>query len=212
MHRFREPVNGFTHMFGIVLGILGLAWLVAVTYHDLDKMLSMLIYGVSVILLYSASTTFHLVKGSAHMELWLRRLDHAAIYIMIAGTYTPLVYNVLNGFWRWGILSLVWLLALVGVVYKLLFLQDRYRNLSVALYLGMGWLGLVTLPQAVQRLDAAALLLVVAGGIIYSAGALIFMVQRPNFHRHFGHHELWHVFVLGGSVCHFAAIMGLAAA
>lgn len=207
MHRFREPVNGFTHLFGAVAAAVGLVWLIVVTYHDLDKMLSIIVYGISVILLYLASTVFHLVKGSERTVLILRRIDHAAIYIMIAGTYTPIIYNVLNGSWRWGLLVLIWTLAVIGVVYKLLFLRGDRNYLSLILYVAMGWLGVLVMPKALALMQPGAVVLIFAGGVVYSVGALIFGLEKPNFHRHFGHHEIWHLFVLAGSGLHFAAIL-----
>ncbi len=205
--RFREPVNGFTHLLGVVLGFIGLVWLVVVTRDETDKMISMIVYGISVILLYSASTTFHLVKGSERTVLFLRRLDHAAIYVMIAGTYTPIIYNVLPGMWRWHMLLLIWGLAVTGIVYKLLFLRGNRNHLSTLLYVAMGWLAVFVLPHAFHLLPSGALALIFAGGAVYSVGAVVFALEKPNFHRWFGHHELWHLFVLGGSALHFTAIL-----
>ncbi|MBZ0293389.1 MAG: hemolysin III family protein [Anaerolineae bacterium] len=208
MQRFREPVNGFTHLFGVFLGFIGLIWLVIATHDHTAKLLSVVIYGVSVIVLYSASTTFHLVKGSEKTVFLLRRIDHAAIYIMIAGTYTPIVYNILSGYWRWGMLAAIWSLAVIGIVYKLLFLQGNRNHLSTILYVAMGWMALLIFPKAIALMPLPAIVLVVAGGLVYTMGAVIFALQKPNFHRYFGHHELWHLFVLGGSALHFAAIAG----
>lgn len=206
MTRFREPVNGFTHLLGVFLGFAALVWLIVMTQDQAAKLISVTIYGVSVILLYAASTTFHLVNGSERTVLLLRRLDHAAIYIMIAGTYTPIVYNVLSGYWRWGVLVVMWALAAVGIVYKLLFLHGNRNHLSTLLYVLMGWLAILILPQALALMEPEAILLIAAGGLVYTTGAVIFALQKPNFHRHFGHHELWHLFVLGGSILHFIAI------
>jgi hemolysin III len=210
MQRFREPVNGFTHFIGVIFGFVALAWLISKTHDTPDKMLSMIVYGICVILLYAASTTFHLVNGSDQTVQMLCRLDHAAIYLMIAGTYTPLVYNVLSGIWRWGVLGIVWTLAIIGVIYKLRYLRQDHRRLSVLLYMGMGWMGLITLPQAIQLLDSRPLQLIIAGGIVYTVGALVFMLKRPNLHRFFDHHALWHIFVLAGSALHFAVVLAVA--
>ena len=119
MVRFREPVNGFTHLAGAFLAAFGLILLVGLTRGDLARMISVIIYGTSMILLYLASAVYHLANGSERKILWLRRLDHAAIYILIAGTYTPFCYNVLDGHLRWLMLGLVWGLAIIGVLYKL---------------------------------------------------------------------------------------------
>jgi hemolysin III len=209
MFRFREPVNGFTHLAGALLMAGGLIWLVALTRDEPEKLVTMIVYGISAILLYLASTVYHLVDGGERIELLLRRVDHAAIYLMIAGTYTPLVYNLMDGTWRWGLLSVVWLLALVGVVCKLLFLRgERFRLLSLVLYVGMGWIALAAIPEALRLLPTGALALIVGGGIVYTLGAVVFALRWPNLHRWFGHHELWHLFVLAGSALHFAAILG----
>lgn len=206
MQRFREPVNGFTHLIGVPLGALGLLLLVIETHHAPDKMLSMIVYGISIMLLYSASAMYHLIKASPQIELYLRRVDHAAIYIMIAGTYTPIIYNVLNGGWRWGFLGLIWALAVTGIVYKLVFLRYNINHLSTLLYVGMGWLAIFITPVALPLMAPGAVALILAGGVVYTVGAVVFAVQKPNFHRYFGHHELWHLFVLGGSALHFIAI------
>ncbi len=207
MTRFREPVNGFTHLAGAVLGAIGLVVLIALTYDQPDKLLTMIVYGVSLILLYTASTTYHLAKGSQSLQDWLRSLDHAAIYLLIAGTYTPFCYNLLNGGWRWGMLGLVWALALVGIVYKVALRRRSHSQVSTVLYVGMGWLALLMLPHVINRLAPGALGLIIAGGIVYSLGAVIYGLRRPNFHRYFGHHELWHLFVLGGSALHYLAVL-----
>ncbi len=206
MHRFREPVSGLTHLAGAILGAAGLVWLVARTWDEPGKMLSMMVYGASLVLLYSASAALHLVKGTPRTILWLARVDHAAIYALIAGTYTPICYNVLTGGWRWGMLSTIWALAVVGIVFKLLYLREA-GHLSTLLYVGMGWLALLLLPTLLERLPAAAIWLIAGGGLLYSAGAVIFALRRPNLHPHFGFHELWHLFVLGGSALHFAAVL-----
>lgn len=207
MTRFREPVNGFTHLAGAVLGAIGLIVLIALTYNEPGKLLTMIVYGVSLILLYTASTTYHLTKGSQSLEDWLRSLDHAAIYLLIAGTYTPFCYNLLSGGWRWGMLGLVWALALVGIVYKIALRHRSHSQLSTVLYVGMGWLALLILPHAINRLAPGALGLLIAGGVVYSLGAVIYALRRPNFHRYFGHHEVWHLFVLGGSALHYLAVL-----
>lgn len=207
MQRFREPMNGFTHLIGVPLGIIGLIWLVSETHDYPEKMISMVIYGISIILLYSASAMFHLVKGSERTVLLLRRIDHAAIYVMIAGTYTPIVYNVLSGTWRWSILGVMWALALTGIVYKLLFLHGNRNYLSTLLYIGMGWMGVLIFPLALPLIQPGALWLIILGGIVYTIGAVVFILEKPNLHRYFGHHELWHIFVLGGSILHFTAVL-----
>jgi hemolysin III len=206
MHRFREPVNGFTHLTGALLSALGLVWLIALTYSNTPKMVSLVVYGVSMILLYSASALFHLTKASDGKLLWLRRFDHAAIYVMIAGTYTPLFYNVLDDSLRWWMLASVWGIALAGTIYKLCFLRDSGLP-SLVTYVLIGCIGLISAPQTLRVLPAGAVLLIAAGGICYLTGVVIFGLEKPNFHRHFGHHEIWHLLVMAGSLVHFVAIL-----
>lgn len=205
MRYFREPVNGFTHLAGAVLAAAGLIWLVMLNRGEPARLLAVSIYGLSMIALYTASAVLHLTRGSERILFWLRRFDHAAIYLLIAGTYTPILYMVLAGPWRWGTLALVWGMAVTGMVYKLLFLR-RDGWPSLLFYIVMGWSGVFALPQAVGILPGSAAVLIALGGGVYLVGALIFGLKRPNLHRHFGHHELWHVCVLGGSAFHYAAI------
>lgn len=206
MQRFREPVNGFTHLAGAVLSAFGLIWLIALTQNNTPKMMSLIIYGVSIILLYSASAVFHLTKTSDGKLLWLRRFDHAAIYVMIAGTYTPLFYNVLEGSLRWWLLLIVWSVAAAGAVYKLFFLRES-GLVSLACYVLVGCIGIVSIPQTLRVLPPGAFLLVGIGGIFYLIGVVIFGLEKPNFYRHFGHHEIWHLLVMAGSFVHFIAIL-----
>lgn len=206
MVRFREPVNGFTHLAGAFLAAFGLILLVGLTRDDAARMISVVVYGVSMILLYLASAVYHLANGSERLILWLRRLDHAAIYLLIAGTYTPFCYNVLDGNLRWLMLILVWGLAVVGVCYKLLFLRDG-SYLSLIFYVAMGWVGIIALPEALRLLPISVIVLILSGGAMYMIGAVIFGLEKPNFHPHFGHHEIWHLLVLGGSAFHFVAVL-----
>jgi hemolysin III len=206
MNRFREPVSGFTHLAGAILGLVGMVWLLAGATGEPGKMVSVLVYGVSLVLLYSASTALHLVNGPPATVRWLQRLDHAAIYTLIAGTYTPICYNLLTGAWQWGLLGVVWAVAVVGVVFKLV-ARNIDSHLSTLGYVAMGWIALVAAPHLLQQLPAGAIWLILGGGLLYSIGAVIFATRRPNFHPHFGFHEVWHLFVLGGSGMHFAAIL-----
>jgi hemolysin III len=137
----------------------------------------------------------------------LRRLDHVAIFLLIAGTYTPFCLLALQGAWRRGLLALVWGLALCGVLLKVLWM-DAPRWLSVVLYLGMGWVAVVAAPALLQAVPAGGMAWVLAGGLIYSVGALVYGFKRPNpIPGVFGFHELWHLFVVAGSACHFWAVL-----
>lgn len=205
MYRFREPVSGFTHLVGAILAFIGMIYLIYLTRHDPGKMMSMAVFGISMVLVYSASTAMHLYNGSEHMIWRLTRLDHAAIYIVIAGTYTPFCYNFLTNEWRWGMLLVIWTAAIIGAIVKLIWYWEGYK--STLLYVLMGWIGVIAIPQAQHLIDTGLILLVLGGGVVYTIGAIIFALQRPNLHRHFGYHELWHLFVMGGNALHFMAIL-----
>ncbi len=211
MHRFREPVSGLTHLFGAVLAAIGMIWLIWITRDSTPKMLSMLVYGLSLITLYSASSALHLVKASPQTIQFLRRLDHAAIYALIAGTYTPITYHLLSGSWRWGILSIVWGIAVAGIVFKLSFLSEEGRvtggHWSTLGYVALGWVGVIAIPEMIHMISLGAALLILGGGLLYSFGAIIFAIEKPNLHPEFGFHEIWHLFVMGGSGLHFAAVL-----
>jgi hemolysin III len=166
------------------------------------------IFGLSLTALYVASALYHLLPLSPRGTAKLRRLDHMMIFVLIAGTYTPFCLLALEGGWRVGLLGLIWGLALCGVLLKLLWMGAP-RWLSVALYLGMGWIALAAAPALFRVIPAGGMAWVLAGALVYSAGALIYGLKRPNpVPGVFGFHELWHLFVMAGSACHFWAVLG----
>jgi hemolysin III len=207
--RLREPVNGLTHAAGGVLALVGLGVLLAtaVSTGRLDQLVAFCVFGLSLIALYAASALYHLLPLSPSGVARLRRLDHMTIFVLIAGTYTPFCLLALDGGWRWGLLSLIWGLALCGVLLKLLWM-DAPRWLSVVLYLGMGWVAVIAAPALFRAVPPGGITWVVAGGLVYSAGALIYGLKRPNpVPGIFGFHEVWHLFVIAGSACHFWAVL-----
>lgn len=201
----REPVNSLTHGIGALLALVGMIWLMWMARDYPGRMVALAIFGTSMVLLYSASSIMHWYDGSETVLHRLNQLDHAAIYVLIAGSYTPFTFAFLEGdpYWRWGMLITIWVVALIGVILKLGF--NMYGHISTAFYVLMGWLAVIIIPKFVQSDYASAMWMIMAGGIVYTIGAVIFALRRPNFHTHFGHHELWHLFVLGGSACHFIA-------
>jgi hemolysin III len=206
---FDEPVCGFTHLLGAFLAVAGLAWLLMLTQSDLSQMIPIAVFGVSMVVVYLSSTVLHLVKCSERKKLWLNRVDHASIYTLIAGTYTPILYNALSGAWRWEVLGSLWGLALVGMAYKLFLLYEDtiWTNLF---YIVTGACGLVLAgPDLLRNLPMHVLGLILGGGAIYLVGAVIFATRKPNLHPNFGFHELWHLFVMAGSGLHFAAMLFL---
>src|SRR5215210_9441659 len=207
--RLREPINGITHAAGGLLAALGLGVLLATAASSgrLDQLVAFGVFGLSLIALYAASALYHLLPLSPAGVARLRRLDHMTIFVLIAGTYTPFCLLALDGGWRWGLLGLVWGLALCGVLLKALWMGAP-RWLSVALYLGMGWVALIAAPALIRAVPPEGMTWVLAGGLVYSAGALVYGLKRPNpISGVFGFHEVWHLFVIAGSACHFWAVL-----
>jgi len=207
--RLREPVNGLTHLAGGLLASVGVVVLLvkAANAGRMDQMVAFGIFGLSLTALYSASTLYHLLPLSSAGVARLRRVDHMMIFMLIAGTYTPFCLLALDGGWRVGLLALVWSLALCGVLLKLLWMGAS-RWLSVALYLGMGWVAVIAAPALFQAVPTGGMAWVLGGGLVYSVGAIVYGLRRPNpVPGVFGFHELWHLFVMAGSACHFWAVL-----
>ena len=164
---------------------------------------SLVIFGVSLILLYTASTLYHWLPLSERGTMLLRKFDHVMIFLLIAGTYTPICLVALRGPWGWSLFGCVWVLALLGMGFKIIWF-NTYRWLSTAIYIGMGWLAVVAIWPLVQRVPLAGLGWMLAGGVFYTVGAVIYGRKRPDpWPKVFGFHELFHVFVLLGSISHF---------
>ncbi len=206
----REPVNTLSHFVGVILSLLGLIVLLDLSESDPWRLTSFAIYGLSSILLYTSSTLLHGLKVKERAERVLLRLDHAAIFIMIAGSYTPLTLITLREYspaWGWTLFGIVWGTAILGVIFKLFWL-DAPRWLSTGLYLLMGWLAVIAVGPMMQTLPVGGLAWLVVGGLFYSVGALVFIFERPDFYPGLlGHHELWHMLVLAGSVSHFLLLL-----
>ena len=201
--RLREPVNGVSHLVGLVLACAGTILLLRLARGTAETV-AFAIYGATLILLYGASTLYHTLHLPERPLRALRTLDHIAIYFLIAGTYTPVAIITLHGTLGWSLLSTVWLIALAGIPFKLFFL-DAPVWLSTATYLGMGYLALVAVVPIAQAVSLTGLAWLVAGGIAYTIGAVIYARQRPDpFPGRFGHHEIWHLLVIAGSACHYA--------
>jgi hemolysin III len=201
--RESELANALTHAVGVALALAGLAVLVIIAslHRSPRQLVSYSIYGVTLVLLYSASTVYHGISLPRAKRL-LRTLDHAAIYLLIAGTYTPFALISLRGAWGWSLLGLIWALAAIGIVFKIFFI-GRFPRTSTVLYLAMGWLALIAVRQLFANLPRQGLVLLFAGGLCYSIGVLFFAFDgRLRFN-----HAVWHLFVLAGSVCHFFAVL-----
>jgi len=205
----RQPVNGRVHLGGAVLAAVGLAVLgaVAVERGSLRHAMALGIFGVSSLLMYAASALYHLSPRSARAAAY-QRLDHAMIYVFIAGTYTPICLIVLWGRVVGAALLLgVWGLAAAGVAHKALWFRTP-RGLSTALYVGLGWLGVLAAPALLRAAPAALFGWLLAGGLLYTAGAVVYWARWPRgVPGVFGFHELWHVFVLAATASHYWAIL-----
>jgi hemolysin III len=201
--RIREPVNGGSHLIGLLLAAAGTVLLLKLASGPQQRT-AVAVYGASLILLYGASTLYHVLPVSDRPLRALRTLDHIAIYFLIAGTYTPIALITLNGALGWTLLVLVWLIAAAGIPFKIFYL-DAPVWLSTATYLGMGYLSLVAIIPLARAVSVSGLGWLIGGGAAYTVGAVIYTMRRPDpFPGWLGHHEIWHLLVLVGSACHFA--------
>jgi len=193
-------------MLGGVLAVPGLVFLILRSNGEPWRTVGSAIYGMSLILLYSASTLYHWLPLSPREEDLLRRFDHVAIYLLIAGTYTPVCLVTLRGAWGWSLFAVVWGCALAGALLKML-ARHHHRWITAALYTGMGWMAVVAIVPLVRALPPAALTWLAAGGLSYTLGAVIYGLQRPDpYPDVFGFHEIFHIFVLAGSIFHFVLV------
>lgn len=207
--RLREPVNSLTHWAGVVLAVPVLAGLLVWAHAHHLSLWPFVVFGLSMAGLYAASAIYHSLHVGERAMLWLRKLDHSAIFLLIAGSYTPLAYFGLSGVWRDVVLYVVWGIALSGILLKLLTMRLP-RWISTLLYVAMGWLALIFVPQLSHNLPAAALWWLGVGGALYTAGAVVYATKRWNPKPGvFGFHEIWHLFVLGGTGAHVAMMFAL---
>jgi len=210
LKKLREPVNSLTHWAGAILALIGLVALLIVGWGRPAKDISLLIYGVSLIFLFSASATYHMVQVKDKALEIFRKIDHAAIYFLIAGTYTPFCINAFTGFWKWGMLIIIWSLAIIGIGVKI-FIIRAPRWLNAGIYIIMGWLCVGASGQLLAALPAWVLVWLIIGGVIYTLGAVVYITKIFNFIPGvFGFHEVWHIFVLLAAAAHFVAVMGVA--
>ncbi len=210
--RLREPVNGLTHFFAALAAVVGTAVLLFLGRGSMGRELSLAAYGISLILLFGASATYHMAQVGPRAIAILRQLDHSAIYLLIAGTYTPFCMLAFSGFWRWGLFAIIWSLAIIGIVVKI-FIMHAPRWITAGTYVVMGWLCLGAVGQMLQALPVGALIWLTAGGVIYTLGAVIYITRILNFvPGRFGFHEVWHIFVILGALAHFIAIAAYLAA
>ncbi len=202
----RPLLRGWFHAAGAIASLIFTIVLVWVSAYDLPRMISMLIFGLSMIELYTVSAIYHMGRWQPRVHRVLRSLDHSNIFVLIAGTYTPLCFNVLDGWLRVATLAAIWLLALAGVILAV-FKLNLPRWVGSSLYIGMGWVSIFALPALVQALGWGVVLLLMFGGVLYTIGAIIYALKRPNpFPRILGFHEVFHLFVIAGSIV-FATVI-----
>ncbi|HBX57592.1 PAQR family membrane homeostasis protein TrhA [Pseudomonas sp. UBA2684] len=197
-----ERFNAWTHLVGAVLACIGAVWLLVLASLDgaPAKIVSVAIYGVTLVLLYSISTVYHSVQGPA--KVIMRKLDHLSIYLLIAGSYTPFCLVTLRGPWGWTLFGIVWGLALLGMLQELK-PRSEARVLSIVIYAVMGWIVLVAVKPLIAALGLEGFSWLAAGGVLYTVG-IIFFAYDSRF-RHW--HGIWHLFVIAGSLLHFVAIL-----
>lgn len=205
--KMKEPVNTWTHFIPFIGAIVGLVFLIIRSKNDLSKLITMTIYGLSIIVLYGSSSVYHWVRTTPQKELILRKVDHIAIYFLIAGSYTPVFYYGLEGAWRWTMLIAVWTLALLGMVLKIWFVRAP-RYVSSAFYVSLGWIALVPFLQLIKHLEIGAIILMAVGGVVYTIGAIIYATKIFDFFpKRFGFHEIFHLFIAMGTIVHFIMIL-----
>lgn len=202
-------MRGWTHAaaaVGAIVLTIVMSW---ASREDLPRMISVLIFGLSLITLYTVSATYHI--GSTHWspfwEKFLRSFDHANIYALIAGTYTPFAFNLLSDWWRAILLSVIWTMAIVGIIISTLYTYRIPRSVKVGLYIGMGWIGVFSIPAMVNAITWQGIGVLIGGGLLYTIGAVIYGRRSPDpFPRFFGFHEIFHLFVIAGSVVFATAV------
>lgn len=204
----REPISSFTHMLGAVFFAVATVLLIGKTLTlpdwSVKILVGVILFGCSLVALYAASSIYHFFNGSGKKLLILRKLDHAMIYVLIAGTYTPVLLKYLSGLEGWIFTVAIWVCALLGIVIKLCWFSAP-RWLQTVLYIAMGWAILFDI-SIFQSMSGAAVGLLAAGGLSYTVGGVIYMLKKPNISAVFGFHELFHIFVLQGSLFHFLMI------
>jgi len=197
-----EIAHAVTHGIGIILSIAGLVVLVsfAVLYGDVWHVVSSSIYGATLILLYSTSTLYHSIQLS-RAKIFFRHLDHSAIFLLIAGTYTPFTLVSLHGPWGWSLFGIIWGLAIAGMIVETA-TGMRYPRLTLMLYIAMGWLVVIAAAPMIETVETGGLVLLLLGGLTYSLGAIFYIWKRLSYN-----HAIWHIFVLAGSTFHFFSIL-----
>ena len=209
-HHIKEPGSAITHFIGMLIAIFAAVPLLIKAAHEPSRIyiISLAIYAASLILLYAASTTYHTFDISPKVNTILKKIDHMMISVLIAGSYTPVCLIVLKGKTGIILLSIVWAIAIAGILVKAFWVYCP-KWVSSVLYIGMGWTCVLAFTQILNNMSPAAFGWLLAGGIIYTVGGVIYALKLPIFnsrHKNFGSHEIFHLFVMGGSACHFVVM------
>lgn len=209
LQKFRDSFSSLSHFAGALLAIVGAIFLLYRSEYPFPDNLPLIVYGISLFLLFLASAVYHAAQTTPKVLGVLRKMDHAAIYLLIAGSYTPFCVIGFSGFWKWGFLAIIWSLAVIGIILKIWFIHTP-RWVTAGVYVLMGWLSIFAFREIFTSLPDAAAFWLITGGLIYTAGAVIYVTKRMNFLPGvFGFHEVWHLFVLLGAGAHFIAIYSL---
>ncbi len=205
--RMQNPVRGFMDAGAAIASVAGAVALVIMTRSDVPRLISMAVFGASLVALFTTSSLYHSIQWG---EIWrkrMQRLDHSMIFFLVAGSYTPLAVNVLTGAWRWSVLVVVWSVAIVGMVQKLV-LPKVKAWFSITLQTTLGWFAVVPIVEMVNLLSGGAIVLMVASGLLYTAGMIAFTTKRPRLSpRVFSYHEVFHVFVISAAALHFVMLV-----
>ncbi|ERK32539.1 PAQR family membrane homeostasis protein TrhA [Clostridium intestinale] len=205
----REPINGLTHLFGAIASLVGLiAMIVKIAFSVATPLniTAVIIFGISMILLYSASATYHMVIASDKVISFLRKLDHSMIFVLIAGSYTPFCLIALKGVTGWVLFSIIMTIAVLGISFKMIWFNCP-RWLSTLIYILMGWIAVFAIVPLYSAISLNGVSLLVLGGILYTVGGVIYAV-KPKFltFKHLGFHEIFHIFILLGTLSHYFCI------
>lgn len=205
----QELFNCYSHLAGMVAAVIGTIFLAVVASDSASGLVTALIYGISVVFLFAASTLYHAFKKEDNELSFWRKMDRLAIFFMIAGTFTPMCYFCLDGAWKWSMIAFQWSLVGFGVISQIFFPRAP-RKLYAVIYLLMGWSALFTLKQMLANMSASQAVLLVSGGLAFTLGAIIYAIKKPKILPGvFSFHEVFHVMVLIGGVLHYAMIYGV---
>ncbi len=202
MKVFRDTVSGFTHVGGAIAAIAGTVFLAVGWGGDAERLVVCLIFGISMTLLFAASGTYHLVTGPKRLVRVCHIIDHCMIFVLIAGTYTPILAAAFSGRLKWGYIIGIWAFALCGIVLKT-FYTGRFRIVSTVIYIVMGWSIIFAARPLAKAIQFGGMFLLLLGGLFYTVGGVVYALKRPRFFSSFGFHEFFHILVLLGAASHY---------